>query len=341
MGLAPSVEIDLGARGKSFGRVVFPLETPWNGRSEIILPACVIANGSGPTVSLWGGNHGDEYEGPIVLGQLARELDPAAVEGRLIVLPSLNPPALLAGQRVSAIDGKNLNRVWPGNAEGTITERIVSWLDGAVLPQSDVLMDLHTGGNAIDLVPMSMCHYTENPAFRARIRAAQAAYNAPLSVELRLAADRPTASGRAHDRGVLVVGSESGGGHPARPETLAAAYFGVRNTLAFLDVLAAPPAPGRVRPVTRFTRKWGHQAEMLAESAGMFVPFHGLLDEVAEGAPAGQLVPLDAPFAKPQTLRFPASGLIAGRRATSGVAAGDALYWIVTDIAGGDAATRY
>jgi predicted deacylase len=336
MGFSPSVEIDLGTRGKAFGRVVFPLGEPWQGRTEIALPACVIANGRGPTVALWGGNHGDEYEGPVVLGQLARELDPAAVEGRLVILPTINPPALFAGRRNSAIDGKNMNRVWPGDPDGSITERIVSWLDRAVLSEADVLMDLHTGGNALDLVPMSMCHHTEDPALRARIRAAQAAYNAPLSVELRLPPDRPTASGRAHQRGILVVGSESGGGHPVRPETLAACYDGVRNTLAFLGMLAPPPAPGRVRPVTRFMRKWGHQAEMVAERAGMFIPFHGLWDEVVAGQPAGQLIPLDAPFARPETLLFPSSGLIAGRLASSGVGPGDVLYWILADSVGAD-----
>ena len=336
MGFSPSVEIDLGARGKAFGRVVFPLGEPWQGRTEIALPACVIANGQGPTVALWGGNHGDEYEGPVVLGQLARELDPAALEGRLIILPTINPPALFAGRRNSAIDGKNMNRVWPGDPGGSITERIVSWLDRAVLSEADVLMDLHTGGNALDLIPMSMCHHTDDPAFRARIRAAQAAYNAPLSVELRLPPDRPTASGRAHERGILVVGSESGGGHPVRPETLAACYDGVRNTLAFLGMLAAPPAPGRLRPVTRFMRKWGHQAEMVAERAGMFIPFHGLWDEVVAGQPAGQIIPLDAPFARPETLLFPSSGLIAGRLASSGVGPGDVLYWILADSVGAD-----
>ena len=66
-----------------------------------------------------------------------------------------------------------MNRVWPGDPAGTITERIVSWLDREVLSQSDVLMDLHTGGNAMDLIAMSMCHYTEDLAFRSRIRAAQ------------------------------------------------------------------------------------------------------------------------------------------------------------------------
>ncbi|MCP8937474.1 succinylglutamate desuccinylase/aspartoacylase family protein [Alsobacter sp. SYSU M60028] len=333
MRLAPSVEIDLDAGGKAFGRVVFPLEAPWNGRHEIVLPACVIGHGKGPTVALWGGNHGDEYEGPLVLGQMARELDPEAVEGRLIILPSINPPAVLAGQRVSAIDGKNMNRVWPGDPEGTITERIVSWLDTELLSRADVLMDLHTGGNAMDIVPMSMCHHSDDLAFRDRIRAAQLAYNAPLSVELRLPPDRPTASGRAHDRGILVVGSESGGGHPARPESLCVCHDGVRNTLAFLEVLP-PPVPLRARAVTRLTRKWGFQAEMATERPGMFVPYRGLWDEVVAGEPAGRFVPLDDPFATPETLRFPASGLIAARRASSGVQPGDVLYWIVADVSG-------
>ena len=271
-----------------------------------------------------------------MLGQLARELDAAAVQGRLIILPTINPPALLAGRRCSAIDGKNMNRVWPGDRTGSITNRIVAWLDSIVLSQSDVLMDLHTGGNALDLVPMSMCHHTEDPALRARIRAAQIAWNAPLSVELRLPPDRATASGRAHDRGLLVVGSESGGGQPATPASLGACYDGVRNTLAHLDVLAAPSAPGRLRPVTRFTRKWGHDAEMLAACAGMFVPFHRLWDEVSAGQPAGQIIPLDAPFAAPEPVRFPASGIIAGRRANSGVKPGDLLYWIVRDMVAGE-----
>ena len=130
-----------------------------------------------------------------------------------------------------------------------------------------------------------------------------------------------------------MVGSESGGGQPVRPETLGACYDGVRNTLALLGMLAPPPAPGRVRPVTRFTRKWGHEAEVLSDRAGMFVPFHGLWDEVVAGQPAGQIIPLDLPFAAPETVLFPASGLIAGRRASSGVGPGDLLYWIVRDIA--------
>ena len=209
-----------------------------------------------------------------MLGQIARELDPAAIEGRLIILPTINPPALLAGQRVVGHRRQEHEPCLAGRSRtGTITERIVSWLDTELLSHTDVLMDLHTGGNAMDLVPMSMCHYSEDPAFRDRIRAAQVAYNAPLSVELRLPPTRPTASGRAHDRGILVVGSESGGGHPARPESLASATTACATRSPSSTCCRHACAGERVRPATRFTRKWGHQAEMAAERAGMFVPY--------------------------------------------------------------------
>lgn len=340
MNLAPSAEIDLDATGKRHGRIVFPLDTPWQGQDTVTLPACVIANGSGPTVTLWGGNHGNEYEGPVVLGQILRELDPAAMQGRLIILPNVNPAAVAAQTRCSPIDGENFNRIWPGDPDGSISARIVAWLDTVILSRADVLMDLHTGGDLMDLVPMSMCHHTDDPAFAARIRASQLAFNAPLSVELRLGAGRATASGRAHDRGVLVVGSESGGGRAVTRRSLANCHDGIRNTLDHLGVLPAAPAPGRQRPVTRFTRKWGHEAELAAPSPGVFVPFHRLWDRVEEGHPAGQLIRLDAPEASPRLIRFPASGLVVGRRARSGVAAGDVLYWTVRDIDPAEQGTR-
>ena len=332
MSAEPKLEIDLEAAGKQYGRVVFALDAPWNGRREIALPACVIAHGSGPTVTLWGANHGNEYEGPIVLGQLIRELDPAAVQGRLIILPAINPPALEVQARNSPVDGKNLNRIWPGDKAGTLSERVVAWLDDAVLSRAEVLMDLHSGGDLLNLIPMSMCHYTEQAEFRARIRAAQRAFNAPLSVELRLASNRATASGRAHDRGLLVVGSESGGGRAVNPQSLANGYFGLRNTLAHLEVLPEPPAPGRDRPTTRFTRKWGHEAEVTSDGPGVFVPFHELGAWVEEGQPAGQLFCLMDPRLPPRCLRFPASGLVAGRRERSGVEEGDVLFWVVQDL---------
>ena len=328
----PAVEINFDGQGKLFGQVVFPLEQSWQGRPTLNLPVCVMSNGDGPTVALLAGNHGDEYEGPLVLGRLIRELDRSALQGRLIILPTVNLPAVLAHTRESPLDGKNLNRIWPGDVNGTPTERIVAWLDQEIFTRSQVVMDLHTGGFALELIPMSMCHYTDDRVRRAEIRAAQAAFNAPLSVELSLDPGRPTASGRAHERNLLVVGSESGGGGVVTPRSVADCYYGVRNVLAHLGVLPVAMASGRRRQHTRYTRKWGHEAEMRCDGPGVFVPFCKLWDKVEEGQPAGQLVRPDEPNATPRTLAFPASGLVAARRATSGVTSDDVLYWIVHDV---------
>ena len=64
------------------------------------------------------GNHGDEWEGQIGLGNLIRALEPKDIKGRLVILPSANFPAAMAGQRTSPIDDGNLNRSFPGDRRG-------------------------------------------------------------------------------------------------------------------------------------------------------------------------------------------------------------------------------
>ena len=85
--------IDFERSGRQLGFIDIahsPHEDAW-GATRI--PIAVISNGKGPTAILQGGNHGHEYEGPITLGELIRELDPGLVSGRLIILPAINTPA--------------------------------------------------------------------------------------------------------------------------------------------------------------------------------------------------------------------------------------------------------
>ena len=93
-------------------------------RAAVCLPVTVIRHVPGPCVLFTGGNHGDEYEGPFAIMRMIRELSrDDLVCGTVILMPMLNPPAVDAGTRVSPIDGKNLNRVFPGNPRGTATDR--------------------------------------------------------------------------------------------------------------------------------------------------------------------------------------------------------------------------
>ena len=69
-----------------------------------MLPVAVIGNGEGPTVLFTGGNHGDEYQGPLALIKLANSLRADEVQGRVIIVPTMNQPAFAAARRTSPID---------------------------------------------------------------------------------------------------------------------------------------------------------------------------------------------------------------------------------------------
>src|ERR1700690_3137035 len=88
--------VDFEQPGKRTGFIQVPLSVHDDAWGVIPIPIAVISNVRGPTVILEGGNHGDEYEGPIALGELMRALDPAAVSGRLIFIPAINLPAVVA-----------------------------------------------------------------------------------------------------------------------------------------------------------------------------------------------------------------------------------------------------
>src|SRR3954466_16145134 len=105
-----SADIDYDRAGKQQGCLRVPYSHNLAGWANILIPITLVNNGPGPTLLALGGNHGDEYEGPVALMKLARSLQPQQVHGRVIIIPALNIPAVLAGTRLSPIDGVNLNR---------------------------------------------------------------------------------------------------------------------------------------------------------------------------------------------------------------------------------------
>src|SRR5262245_28529435 len=116
--------VDFARAGKQIGHLGVPYSYNLGGWASIMLPVGVVAGGRGPTVLVMAGNHGDEYPGQVAILKLMREIEPDQVRGRLIFVPCLNQPAAKAATRLSPIDGKNMNRSFPGRADGTITEMI-------------------------------------------------------------------------------------------------------------------------------------------------------------------------------------------------------------------------
>src|SRR5437870_3172577 len=106
--------VDFDKPGKQIGYVGVPYSHNLGGWANMMLPIAVLNNGTGRIALVMAGNHGDEYPGPIAILKLMRELTPEQVRGRVILLPALNMPAVRAATRLSPLDGKNLNRSFPG-----------------------------------------------------------------------------------------------------------------------------------------------------------------------------------------------------------------------------------
>ena len=305
--------VDLDAAGRQVGFVMVPHSPHDDAWGVTRVPIAIVGSGDGPTVVLEGGNHGDEYEGPIVISELIRDLDPQDVRGRLILMPANNAPAVMAGRRTSPVDGLNFNRTFPGDPLGTITQQIVAFVADEVLPRADAFLDLHSGGSSLVMIPSAIIEPTDDPALHGRNVAAARAFGAPATVVVPNLGDPRTATAAACRAGLVTVGTEMAGGGTVSREALAICRRGVRNVLAHLGVLAAdgtPPPPGDA-PVMTLP---GADAYVFATMDGVFEPFHDLGDAVRAGEPAGRIHQTWDPAREPDTLRYRADGILYARR---------------------------
>ncbi len=306
-------DIDLDRPGKQVGFVMIPHSPHDDAWGVTRLPIAVIANGAGPTVIVEGGNHGDEYEGPIAISELIRELEPADVQGRLILLPAINVHAVIAGQRTSPVDGLNFNRSFPGDPRGTMSQQIAAYVAQELFPRADALLDLHSGGSSLAILPSAIIEPAADPALRRRNIAAARAFDAPLTVVIANLGDPRTATAAACSAGLVAVGTEMAGGGTVSPDALALCRRGLRNVLAHLGALPAcaqeaPRGDGRLLELP------GASAYVYATMDGIFEPFHPLGREVRAGEPAGRIHCTWEPMRPPETLHYRADGILFGRR---------------------------
>ncbi|HLW93491.1 MAG TPA: succinylglutamate desuccinylase/aspartoacylase family protein [Roseiarcus sp.] len=314
--------IDFEKNGKQIGFFLLPLSAHDDAWGVIRIPLAVIKNGDGPTVILEGGNHGDEYEGPIVLGEMIRDLDPGAVSGRLIFAPAINLPAVRAARRTSPIDGLNLNRTFPGDPNGTTTLQISALVNDILFPLGDAFLDLHSGGSSLDLIPSAIVEPVADPLQHAKNVAAAAAFDAPMIVLIDNRGDPRTATAAAAGAGLTVVGTEMAGAGAVSIDALQLCRRGVRNVLAHLGVLPPEAAVARRAEPTIYGIP-GADAYVLATDDGVFEPFHRNGAAVRAGEPAGRIHFLGDPGRQPALLRYGADGILFGRRQPGRVSPGN------------------
>jgi uncharacterized protein len=123
------------------------LEVPAGIDAATRIPVIVIHGARpGPVLALVSGAHGTEYASIIALEKLASAIDPASLSGAVVVLPLVNVPSFLQKvPHVNPVDGKSMNRFYPGKADGTQTERASFLITKEVIDRCDYLIDYHGG----------------------------------------------------------------------------------------------------------------------------------------------------------------------------------------------------
>jgi uncharacterized protein len=270
----------------------------------------------GPTVGITASIHGDELAPVEALRRLLATLDPAEMTGRLLVVPVVNPLAFQAQTRHTPQDMQNLNRVFPGDLDGWLTEQLAATLVGEVIPELDVLLDLHAGG----ALPTVDYAYIDNDEALSASFGTRVLYRGP--------GYPGTLSAVAVERGIRCVVTELGGGLVRDAHYIDLTVTGLTNALRHVGVLPGDPTsrPDQIT-VDHLTIIRPHHGGLLvpavlADQLGEIVPDGTLLGTVYNPQTFEPLETIHAPFDR--TL------MILTRGAVTRVEAGD-YGWMVAD----------
>ncbi|HQZ12062.1 MAG TPA: succinylglutamate desuccinylase/aspartoacylase family protein [Devosia sp.] len=317
--------VDFNAPGKQIGWLRVPHSVTRSAYGVIPIPIAVLNNGPGPQILLIAGTHGDEYEGQVVLTRLIQKLRAEDMRGRLIVIPSLNTPAAMAGTRTSPLDDGNLNRAFPGDPDGGPTWKIADYLQNHLVPMVDVVADFHCGGSSLAYRPHASTHFSADAPPELKQRSLDAVK--ALGLRHVMIFEIPGSSGggmstatRRH--GKIYLNGEYGGTGALTPDGITLVDGAVRRLLAFFGAIDSELP---VLPPPQALRVFGPRAYVYAPDAGVFVPATRLGDTVDEGDICGELVFPENPGRDPIVLRFEGPGDVVCQRHPARVERGDCV----------------
>ena len=222
---------------------------PRVGDSGTTIPITVInGTSSGPVLALIAGTHGMEYVPIVALQRMRDKIDPKTLKGTIVMVHVANMPSFL-GRTIyySPIDGKNLNRVYPGKADGTISDRIADAITREVIARATHVVDLHCGDGNESLRPYSYWITTGDPKVAQAGRAMALAFGLDHIV---VDDERPTdpaasiyTSNTAITRGKPALTTETGGMAVVDEPSIGMVERGVAGLMKHLGMRPDGPAP--------------------------------------------------------------------------------------------------
>jgi len=278
---------------------------PRNGDAGTSIPFTIIRGRSeGPVLALFAGTHGAEYVPIVGLQRLRATLDPATIRGTVILVHVGNMPSFL-GRTVyySPTDGKNLNRVFPGKADGTLSERIAEAMTREIISRATHVIDLHCGDGNESLRPYTYWITTGDPKVAEAGRAMALAFGLDRIVVDGARPIDPAASlylsNTAVTRGKPAITTETGGMGVVDEASVVMVERGVAGVMRHLGMRSDGPDP--VAAPLMLDRN----EVVRASQTGLFYPTVAKAQRVEQGQAIGRITdfhgaPLEeirAPFA--------------------------------------------
>jgi uncharacterized protein len=290
-----------------------------------------VFNGAkpGPLLALIAGTHGSEYTSIVALQRVRARLDPARLAGSVILVHMANPTTFYGRRIYFGPDGKNLNRVYPGQADGTLSQRIAYAITTQVIAPATHVVDMHCGDGNESLRPYSYWQVTGDPAIDAAGKRLALAFGLDHIVIDR---ERPAdpnrtlyTSNTAVRRGKPAITVESGGMGLTDEPSVHAQEAGALSVMADLGMLEAPSV--RVEKPLFVDRS----QVVTSPATGVWHPVVEKMQSVATGTLLGRLTD---PFGNLlHELRAPFAGEVLYVVATPPVSEGEPLAFVghVTD----------
>lgn len=229
----------------------------------------------------FGSNHGNEYEGPMALKHLVRDIRLEDVVGRIILVPVLNPSAFLAGTRESADDGVNLNRAFVDSAGKTpslagITHRIAAFVREHIWPRVHVVLDLHSGGDVARFALCASFHPIDDPEQGRQIEETARWFGTPLIINYQNVTPGLLPS-EAERLGKITVGTELGWGRAVQAEGVRYGKQGVRAAAIHHGQMR-----GHIEPIGHHKAGTQVKAAMVERDCFTVAPFAGHYESLIE-----------------------------------------------------------
>jgi predicted deacylase len=276
--------------------------------ASVRIPLGVLSGAMrGPVLTVIGGIHGTEYSAHTAVREFWEALEPEQVRGEVRVVLLADPLAAEAHSPYrNPIDGKNLNRVWPGSSAGTITDRIAHELTRRVVQGASALVDVHSGEWDQSIEMWAFTHHVEDDGLNdaARTLALATGYSfveyTPADGQVLGAG---TVSGEAMRHGVPAVTLEAGGGGVIHEDSVRRHLAALRNVLMHLRMSPLSPAPWAGTPV-----ELERTHHLVTQTNGRFVPAYHAGDWIPEGATVAEI--LDASGTRLETMVAPEAGTL-------------------------------